>query len=175
MDGFLDHFSHHYELGLTHLGILLPRVIWSLIFIGIFYAAKRGINKFFQKVRHQFFSNYSSFKLLSKLFNMAGHCVALIVVLAILGVDISGLITGLGLMGFAIGFAFKDLISNVISGAMIAIYKPFKVGDIIRIGKEEGRVHHIDLRYTVIKVSEEQWMTYIPNSKILTEVITVSS
>ena len=50
--------------------------------------------------------------------------------LGTLGIDIGALIAGLGLTGFALGFAFKDTISNVLAGIMVIIYKPFDQDDI---------------------------------------------
>ena len=52
----------------------------------------------------------------------------LITALGTLGVNISAIVAGLGLTGFAFGFAFKDMLSNFISGVLIFIYEPFKLG-----------------------------------------------
>ena len=67
-----------------------------------------------------------------------------------LGVNVSALVAGLGLNGFALGFALKDIISNLISGAMILIHHPFSLDDFIAVGEFEGPVVDIDLRYTTI-------------------------
>lgn len=93
-----------------------------------------------------------------------------------LGVDITGILAGLGLTGFALGFAFKDALSNLIAGIFILFYKPFTLGDAIRIETQksvhEGRVSAIDLRYTTLKSGERTIL--IPNSFLLTEPITIS-
>ncbi len=73
-----------------------------------------------------------------------------ITVLGALGVDVSALVAGLGLTGFALGFALKDIVSNLISGAMILIHHPFSLDDFIAVGEFEGPVVDIDLRYTTI-------------------------
>ena len=49
--------------------------------------------------------------------------------LGTLGVDVSALVAGLGLTGFAIGFALKDTISNLLSGVLILLYRPFEIGN----------------------------------------------
>ena len=67
-----------------------------------------------------------------------------------LGVNVSALVAGLGLNGFALGFALKDIVSNLISGAMILIHHPFSLDDFIAVGEFEGPVVDIDLRYTTI-------------------------
>ncbi len=91
--------------------------------------------------------------------------------LGILGVNVSAMIAGLGLTGFALGFALKDTISNLLSGVLISLYRPFKIGDHIKIAGYEGDVVAIDLRYT--ELSKEGDKILIPNSKLFTDPITV--
>jgi len=91
--------------------------------------------------------------------------------LGTLGIDIGALIAGLGLTGFALGFAFKDTISNLLAGIMVIIYKPFDLDDIILVGKFEGRVRSIDLRYTVLDYNDR--IVYVPNAKLFIDSIVV--
>ena len=55
------------------------------------------------------------------------------------GVNVSALVTGLGLTGFAMGFAFRDALSNVLAGAMILFYRPFRRGDHITVAGAKER------------------------------------
>lgn len=91
--------------------------------------------------------------------------------LGTLGINVSALVAGLGLTGFALGFALKDTISNLLSGILILLYQPFRIDDVIKIAGYEGRVVAIDLRYTEL-VSEGDRIL-IPNSKLFTDPITV--
>lgn len=91
--------------------------------------------------------------------------------LGTLGIDVGALIAGLGLTGFALGFALKDTISNLLAGIMVIIYKPFDQDDIILVGKYEGRVRSIDLRYTVLDYNDR--IVYVPNSKLFVDSIVV--
>ena len=93
--------------------------------------------------------------------------------LGTLGIDVGALIAGLGLTGFALGFALKDTISNLLAGIMVIIYKPFDQDDIILVGKYEGRVRSIDLRYTVLDYNDRT--VYVPNSKLFVDSIVVDS
>jgi small-conductance mechanosensitive channel len=68
-----------------------------------------------------------------------------------MGMNISALVAGLGLTGFAVGFALKDALSNILSGALILIYQPFICGDYIIVSGCEGKVIEINLRYTVLQ------------------------
>ncbi len=92
--------------------------------------------------------------------------------LGTLGINVTALITSLGLAGFALGLALKDPLSNMIAGVMLLYYHPFRVGDMINIdSKYEGKVANISLRYTEI-VSEGN-DTLVPNTTVLNATLTV--
>ena len=95
----------------------------------------------------------------------------LVTALGTIGVNVSALVAGLGLIGFAIGFALKDTISNLLSGVMILLYRPFEVGNRIKISGYEGVVISIDLRYTELDAGGNKIL--IPNSKLFTDPITI--
>ena len=97
--------------------------------------------------------------------------VGLITALGTLGVNISAIVAGLGLTGFAFGFAFKDMLSNFISGALIFIYEPFKLGDTIEVEGKTGEVIDINLRYVTIEAEDQKVL--IPNSISVSKVISV--
>ena len=94
-----------------------------------------------------------------------------ITALGTLGINVTALVAGLGLTGFALGFALKDTISNMLSGILILLYRPFRIGNTIKISGFEGEVVVIDLRYT--ELSSEGSKILIPNSKLFTDPITV--
>ena len=83
-----------------------------------------------------------------------------------MGVKIGPVIAGLGLGGFALGFALKDALSNVLAGIMIILYRPFKIGDYLLVSGCEGSICEINFRYTVLQHKDETFM--IPNSVIFT-------
>ena len=82
-----------------------------------------------------------------------------------LGFDVSALVAGLGLSGFALGFALKDAISNLVAGIMIIIYKPFEIGSELDISGSSGTVTDINLRYITLKT--ESSVCLVPNSLFL--------
>jgi small-conductance mechanosensitive channel len=94
-----------------------------------------------------------------------------------LGFDITGILAGLGLTGFALGFAFKDALSNMIGGIFLLFYRPFVMGDTIKIETNkvlhEGRVISIDLRYTTLQGDKQ--IILIPNAFLLIEPIVISN
>ena len=88
------------------------------------------------------------------------------------GIDVSALVAGLGLTGFALGFAFRDVLSNVLAGVLILMYRPFRRGDRIAVSGLEGTVTGIDLRYTILENDGKTIL--IPNSNLFTNPIVVT-
>ena len=91
--------------------------------------------------------------------------------LGTMGVNVSALVAGLGLTGFALGFALKDAISNVLSGILLLLYRPFQHGDYIAVAGFEGTVVGIDLRYTTLQHEHRTFL--IPNSLLFTNTVTL--
>ena len=94
-----------------------------------------------------------------------------ITALGTLGINISAIVAGLGLTGFAFGFAFKDMLSNFISGVMLFIYQPFGLGDTISVDGKEGRVVDINLRYVTLE--NENLKMLVPNSLLVSESLEI--
>ncbi len=92
--------------------------------------------------------------------------------LGTLGLDVSALVAGLGLTGFALGFALRDIISNTLAGVLILLYKPFRRGDRISVAGADGIVSDVDLRYTTL-VMDEGTRVLLPNSTLFTNAIRV--
>ncbi len=91
--------------------------------------------------------------------------VGFIVSITTLGFNLSALITGLGLTGFALGFALKDALSNFLAGVMIGLYKPCRIGDNVEIVGSTGLVIDINLRYITLEGEKGKFL--IPNSLVI--------
>ncbi|MFC1733262.1 mechanosensitive ion channel family protein [candidate division KSB1 bacterium] len=75
-----------------------------------------------------------------------------------------------GVLAVVLGFAAQKAFSNVISGIFIAIFKPFRVGDVIKFSHGVGTVEDINLRHTIIRNFENKRFI-VPNSVIGDETI----
>jgi small-conductance mechanosensitive channel len=97
---------------------------------------------------------------------------AIMAILYVFGLDeaVFAFITSAGIVGLAIGFAAKDVVANMISGVLVSVDRPFKIGDDVQIGNLEGRVKEITLRTTKIKSFDGKYII-IPNSKLATSPI----
>ncbi len=91
---------------------------------------------------------------------------------ATMGVDITPIIAVLGLGGFALGFALRDVISNVLAGLLIIIYRPFSKGDDISVAGSEGKVEEINLRYIALETGEGG-RVLVPNKMIFSNPVKV--
>ena len=87
----------------------------------------------------------------------------------------TGLLTGAGVLAAIVGFASQSAFSNIVSGVFLVIFKPFSVGDRVKIGQSySGDVEDITLRHTVIRDFENR-RVIMPNSVISNETIINSS
>jgi small conductance mechanosensitive channel len=87
-----------------------------------------------------------------------------------LGIHVGAALTGLGVVGLALGFIAQDSLSNIVSGFLISIDKPFRVGDYITVGNHYGRIELITMRSTRIRTQDNTYVV-IPNQKIINDVV----
>jgi small-conductance mechanosensitive channel len=78
----------------------------------------------------------------------------------------------LGIGGVAIGFAFRDVLQNLLAGILILLTRPFVIGDQIRAGLHEGTVEDVWVRATVLRTYDNQRIL-IPNATLFVEKITI--
>lgn len=96
--------------------------------------------------------------------------ISIFIIFSEIGIDLSGLVTGLGIGSAAIALAAQELVKNLISGASILTDKPFVIGDWIEVGTFSGTVVDITFRSTRIKTINNTLIT-IPNSVITSEYV----
>lgn len=83
----------------------------------------------------------------------------------------TAIFAGAGVLAAIVGFASQSAFSNIISGIFIVIFRPFSVGDRVRVGQlYQGDVEDITLRHTIIKDFENRRIV-IPNSVMNNETI----
>jgi small conductance mechanosensitive channel len=91
-------------------------------------------------------------------------------VLQVFGVPMTSMIAVLGAAGLAIGLALKDSLSNIASGVMLVSLKPFRVGDIVTIAGETGKVEQVSIFQTRLRGPDNQAIV-LPNSLITADAI----
>lgn len=85
--------------------------------------------------------------------------------------DLTAFVAGLGVAGFTIGFALKDISENFIAGLILLLQRPFELGDVIRVDEFEGRIVEVSLRATEMETMDGQ-NVLLPNAMLLTSPLT---
>ena len=156
------------------LSIILTKAPDFLLAMGlfvIFWLSGRILKAIVLKIMNEKSVHANISQILASVVKNIMLILGLITALGTLGVNISAIVAGLGLTSFAFGFAFKDMLSNLISGVLIFIYEPFKLGDTIEVEGKTGKVVEINLRYVTIEAENQKVL--VPNSISVSKVITV--
>lgn len=96
--------------------------------------------------------------------------VAGVVALGVLGINTSSLVALLGVVFLAIGLAMQDSMRNFAAGVMLIFFRPFAVGDYIRLTDQEGTVESISLVNTVLR-TPDNLMVIFPNAQITDDTV----
>ncbi len=108
-----------------------------------------------------------------KILNFIIFILLFIFILKLWQVEVSPLIASLGIAGFILGFALKDIFANIFGGVALIADKSFKIGDFIKLDTGEmGEIIDIGLRSTRIKSFEEGNEIIVPNSTLVMSKIT---
>jgi small-conductance mechanosensitive channel len=149
----------------------VPRATGAVVIFVVFFILAKIIKRIINSAAERLKFDRNLTSLFVRTSRIALITFGFVTVLGTLGINVSALVAGLGLTGFALGFALKDAISNLLSGVLILLYRPFEIGNSIKISGYEGIVISIDLRYT--ELDSEGNKVLIPNSKLFTDPITV--
>jgi len=147
-----------------------PRIIEGLVWFAIFLCLGILGNGICRLAGQRFAEvQRPVFRLLGRVLQGGMVVVGLVMALDNAGIDVSALVAGLGLTGFALGFAMKDALSNLIAGSLILLYRPYRIGTRITIGAVDGIVTDMDLRYTRIRGEGKEYL--LPNSVVFGSTI----
>jgi small-conductance mechanosensitive channel len=91
--------------------------------------------------------------------------IAIIIVLALIGIDITPIIASAGVVGIAVGFGAQSLIKDFLTGTFMILEDQYGVGDVIDTGQATGVVEDIGLRMTKLR-DENGVLWYVPNGAI---------
>lgn len=108
---------------------------------------------------------------LTSLVKAALICLYVIILLSTLGVDTTSLVAIFSVLTLAVSLAVQDVISNLASGIMLVVTKPFDEGDFVDIGGTSGSVEKINITSTKLKTGDNK-VIVIPNSTVTASNIT---
>lgn len=156
---------------LDEANLWAPRVAGVIVILVVFLILSKIAKKVIASAAERLKFDDSLTLLLLRTTSTTLIIFGIVTALGTLGINVSALVAGLGLTGFALGFALKDTISNLVSGVLILLYQPFEKGDRVKTSGYTGTVVSIDLRYTELDSDGDSVL--IPNSKLFTDPITV--
>jgi small conductance mechanosensitive channel len=152
----------------------LPYIVAGLIVLLIFW----GLAKLFKSI---FWAASNKTRLDSRLRILFSRLISVgIIVLGVFtaltviipSLSFGSLITGLGFTSFVIGFATKDILNNLLSGVLILWHQPFRIGDYIFIGNNQGKVEYIGVRATNLRKDDGE-LVLIPNGDMYSTALTI--
>jgi small conductance mechanosensitive channel len=146
---------------------MLPNFVVAILVFAIGWFAAL----FFQRMTNKFMGRISNNRQVTYLASvgvrLAVTSVGLFAALSMLQLDgvVTSLLAGVGVVGLALGFAFQDIASNLMSGVLVATSRPFKVGDLVKTSDFFGTVEQVGLRVTHIRTVSGE-LVLIPNKDV---------
>jgi len=149
----------------------LPRVFAAVLLFGVFFLSAKIARLVARKttVRLGFDPNLRA--LVMALAFYAVWFVGALAILSALGLDSSSLAAAVGVSGFVLGFAFKDILSHFLAGILLLISGKFRIGDQIVVREFEGTVERIELRALELRTYDNR-LVIIPNGDVFSAPIT---
>ena len=148
--------------------LLLPNIALAAVIMVFGIMVSKFIRKYIRKIFKKVFYNEALINLFTSLVYVFLLGVTLFVALSVLQLDkaVTSILAGAGIIGLALAFAFQDIAANVMSGIVISIRRPLRIGDIVKVKDHMGVIVEINLRDSVIKTFQGQ-MVIIPNKDLL--------
>ena len=170
-DSILNLWQEFQQNILNHL----PKVVLALITVVIFAFIASAVKKICIRIyRKAFKENYLNIeRIIASLFYALLFATGVLLALHILGLDkpFEKLLAGAGVIGIIAGFALKDIASNMFSGLLVDLQRPYKVGDWVEIDGKYGVVLDISWLTTKIKTVSGQEV-FVPNQIIYNATFT---
>ena len=132
-------------------------VLWLIVRLTLILTLQRKVDN-------------TTFAFLDTMVKFSLLAIGVITALESASIKTSALLTSLGIVGLTIGFAARDALSNLISGILIFIDRPFVLGDLVEIDGYYGKIDHIILRSTRVVTSDGP-MLAVPNTEIINKTV----
>ncbi len=157
--------------------LVMALVVLAFAFI-ISLIIKFSINRFVRIASYKLKVDPTKYKFLKNTVDFFVYLIAIIIIfksIPELNAFGNGLLASAGIIAAIVGFASQSAFSNIVSGIFLVIFRPFSVGDRIKVGQlYTGDVEDITLRHTVIRDFENKRIIF-PNTLISSEVIVNST
>lgn len=152
----------NYAVGDFTVGKILSAVV---VFV-VCYVVLRILMRLFTRLLGHVHMDNTLRKIVLGAIKLLLYFIVAMVVIDTLGVSVTSLLAAFSVVGLAASLAVQDSLSNLASGIMLLVTKPFKIGDYVEIDDVGGTVQMISLIHTRITTIDNK-MIYVPNSKII--------
>lgn len=152
------------------LAELLANLIVGLIVFTVYYIAWLLLRRFIRPLLGNTNMDETTLSFTQTVLKYTVLIIGGVNALSAADVNTASLLASLGIAGLTVGFAARDAFSNLISGLMIFLDRPFVIGDLVEIEDNYGRVEQITLRSTRI-VTPDGKMLAVPNSDIINKTV----
>jgi len=149
--------------------VTLEKIVAALIVFIVGFMLAYGLRRIVYRVTYKVAPLHLA-KSLANLVYYVIIAIALITVLAVFGVDVTGLVIAGGIIGIVLGFASQTIVSNLLAGIFLYWDKPFKPGDPVCIDNVAGIVDEISILSTRVQTWDGVYVR-IPNEKVFTTTI----
>ena len=155
--------------------LLLKKILLVMAILGIFWLLTWVIQTILSKsFKRATIENTPISNFLMRVIKGIMILLGVLVALGTVGIYVSALVASIGLTGFGLSFALKDMVSSAVAGMMLMVYRPFSVGDHIHISGHHGHVKSIDLRYVTLTEGEGQTVL-VPNAMVYQSLIQLNT
>jgi small-conductance mechanosensitive channel len=146
----------------------VPGIILAILIVTIGILISKKIGNLSRKVISRKTDDIIMVNFLSKGIKLLLYTLFIMYALDVAGLQgiATGILTAAGASAVIIGFAFRDIGENFISGIILSFNRPFNVNETVSIGDIFGKVKTIEFRYTKLRTFDGRDV-YIPNSDVI--------
>lgn len=167
----MDNLDKYIDLMKDGLINYTPKIILALIILWLGFKLIKKIEKLVDSSLSRMNISDTMRPFLNSMLSTVLKITLLLVAVSIIGVELSGLVTIVAAMGFAIGMSLQGSLGNFASGILILFLKPFKVNDWIQVDDKFGNVSEIGI-FSTQMITPGNKTLIVPNSKITDDVVT---
>lgn len=147
----------------------IPNILTAILIVAISIYAGIGLSRLLKRVLKKQDAEPGVSHLLSQILKWTIISIGIIAALQRF-FDVTAFLAGLGILGFTIGFALQNIMQNFVSGIILLVQQPFKVGHVVGIAGYDGTVLKIGLRTTEMKTLDGR-IVFLPNGDVLAQPI----